>query len=226
MSLPKVFEKLASKYKKNSIVRSLVQLIPCGIGSAFDVGISTHLENIREERATTFFDELAAGKQEITPELLESNDFLHCFFITTSAAMRTRRKEKIRMFANLLKSSCLHDNFANIDEYEEYLGILDDMSYRELSILNILERYEQQNPYREGDEDNDLLLANKYWDKFVKELTENMGIPKNEISSILTRLNRTGCYELFTGKYWDAISGQGKLTQTYKRLKNFIINKS
>ena len=60
------------------MIRSLVQLIPFGVGSAVDTGIAVRLSNIREERLRSFFDELAEGDVDLPEELLESDDFIHC----------------------------------------------------------------------------------------------------------------------------------------------------
>jgi hypothetical protein len=212
--------KLAKRYQRYPVLRGLIQLIPFGIGSGIDAALLTRLQNISEERTKAFFDELAEGNIVLKPELLESEDFLHCFFATAKAALNTRRREKIKFFAKLLKASTLPDAFSNTDEYEEYLWILDELSFRELSILFILDNYESQFP--KIAEENDLQRANRFWDRFTTELIEKLSVPKDEIDAILTRLNRTGCYETFVGGYFDYTGGKGKLTSTYFRLKKLI----
>jgi len=134
------------------------------------------------------------------------------------AALNTRRREKIKFFARLLKASTFPNSFSDTDEYEEYLKILDELSFRKISILFILDKYESRFP-KTGKE-NDLKRVNRFWDKFTTKLVKQLDIPKDESNAILTRLNRTGCYETFTGSYWDYTGGKGKLTPTYFRLKN------
>ena len=86
-----------------------------------------------------FFDELAKGDVIVDEELLKSEDFLHAYFATTKYALNTRRREKIEMFARLLKSSITEKDISSIDEYEDLLKVLDELSYRELLALRILE---------------------------------------------------------------------------------------
>ena len=175
MKQPSTVKKLVQRYEKNPVLRGLAQLISLwslGIGSAIDAALLTKLQNIREERVRTFFDELAAGKVELNPELLESEDFLHCFFATVRAALNSKRREKIKMFARLLKSSILRNTFSNTDEYEECLGILDELYYRELLILFTLDKYESQYPKKEYQE-NDLQRATRFWKEFVAGLEKN-----------------------------------------------------
>jgi hypothetical protein len=212
--------KILESYEKKPVIRGLIQLIPFGIGSGIDVALTTQLDNIRNERAKEFFDELSSGDVELTPELLESEDFLHCYFTTTKLALNSRRREKIRMFARLLKSATGEANFSSTDEYEDYLNILDELSYRELTILFKLHKYESEYFLKEGE--NDLQRATRFWDMFTKELTGQVGIPELEVDALLTRLNRTGCYETFVGSYWDYTGGKGKLTPTFYRLIELI----
>lgn len=131
-------EQLANRYKTNPVIRGLIQLVPWGIGSAADVALVTILENIRKDRAREFFDELGKGAVQLTPEIIESEDFLHCYFSTVRAALNSRRREKIRYFARLLTSSINSSEISTVDEYEEYLSILDELSFRELGILVVL----------------------------------------------------------------------------------------
>lgn len=125
------------------------------------------------------------------------------------------------MFARLLKSSTLTDSFLSTDEYEEYLKILDELSYRELLILFILEKYESNSISK--DDKTGAQAIHPFWDRFYEEIEKKLSIPKNEIDAVLTRLNRTGCYETIIG-YLDETGTEGNLTPTYFRLKKLIEN--
>lgn len=212
------------KYENNPVLRGLAQLIPFGIGSGVDVALCTHIKNIRNDRINIFFNELDRGDIMLSSKLIESEDFLHCYFATAKAALNSRRREKIEMFARLLKSSIKEQSSSNIDEYEAYLGILDELSYRELCILFRLYEFESDYPY--NDEENDLQHSNHFWAKFILKIEDELGVPPNESDAILIRLTRTGCYETFIGNYLDNTGGQGKTTPTFKRLKELIENNS
>ena len=222
----KTLERLANRYAENPVTRALVQLIPCGIGSAADTALVTILENIREDRAREFFDELKRGDVELTPEIIKSEDFLHAYFATAKAALNTRRREKIRCFACLLTSSIDSSEISTIDEYEECLGILDEISFRELGILVILSRYEKDYPHQAGERDYDRRV--RFWDRFSSEVCSRFSIPRGDLSSIITRLNRTGLYETFVGYSSVAESNLsytgriGALTPLYRKLEKLI----
>ena len=210
---------LLEKYENNRVIRALIQLVPSGIGGAIDVVLTKTLENIKKERLTAFFDELATGDAVVDEKLLECEDFLHAYYATTKYALNSRRREKIRMFARLLKSSITESEISDVDEYEDILKILDELSYRELLALKVLDEY---NSTPRTEEQNDLQWTEQFWGEFEQRLSNELRIPKNQVADFMNRIGRTGCYELFTGMYWDYTGGKGKLTSTYQRLKKFI----
>jgi hypothetical protein len=217
----KMLQPLLEKYKGNRVIRGLIQLVPFGIGGAIDVILVETLNNIQHERATAFFDELATGNIVVDENLLRSEDFLHCYFSSAKYALNSRRREKIKMFARLLKSSLSEEGPKSVDEYEDFLKILDELSYRELLALSILDEY--SNRPRE-EEHNDLQWTNTFWSEFEKRLPQELLIPAEEIAGFMDRISRTGCYEMFKGGYWDYEGGKGKLTPIYHRLKRFILD--
>jgi len=210
---------LLEKYESNRVIRGLIQLVPFGIGGAIDVVLIRTLENIQEERATAFFDELAKGDAVVNEELLESEDFLHAYYLTTKFALNSRRREKIKMFARLLKSLLTENEIRSIDEYEDYLKILDEISCREFLALKVLDEY-SETPRTE--EQNDLQWTNQFWEDFESRLAGELNIPIEQVVDFMNRITRTGCYEMFTGSFWDYTGGKGRLTPTWQRLKNFV----
>lgn len=215
--IPKLVE-LAEKYESHPIIKGLIQLIPGG--SSVDSIISTCVNNIRADRVKAFFQELESKKIELTPDVVGSEEFIHKYLITMKAVLNTRRREKIRMFARLFYSSITDHIVENIDEYEEYLSILEDLSHRELIVLLKLYGYEEINPKQ--DNQNDLQWSSIFWDQFVGDLIVNIGINKEEIGAILTRLNRSGCYETIIGTYLGYTGDQGKLTPLFYKLQRLI----
>ena len=210
---------LLEKYENNRVIRALVQLVPFGIGGAVDVVLTKTLENIQKERAEVFFHELATGDVVVDEKLLECEDFLHAYYATTKYALNSRRREKIRMFARLLKSSLTEREISDVDEYEDFLKILDELSYRELLALKVLDEY-SSTPRTE--EQNDFQWTNQFWDEFEQRLSDELSLPKDQVADFMNKIVRTGCYEIFTGMYWDYAGGEGKLTPTYYKLKKFI----
>ncbi len=127
MSVSRYVEK---KYRNHPILRSLLQLVPGGVGAALDSAVSDQLHKMRAERLDTLFQELQDGERDLTPELIQSEDFLQEFLATTSAALRTKRREKIRWFGRLLLAATgANPGISLADEHEDYLAILDDLMH-------------------------------------------------------------------------------------------------
>lgn len=98
-------ESLLLRYENIQVIRALVQLVPFGAGGALDMLLVGTLDDIRRDRSAAFFDELSVDGALITEADIQSEDFLHKYFTTVKVALNTRRRDKIVMFAKLLKSS-------------------------------------------------------------------------------------------------------------------------
>lgn len=215
----KHLENFAKNYSNDPHSRALLQLLIPYLGAPIDTELTMGYAKMMEERERVFFTELARGNSILTKEIIESNNFLHCFFATNNYVLKTNRKEKIELFAKLLKSNLEIDLLKDTDEYEEYLEILFELSYREFQILCTLRKFE--NMHQIEDYENECGRATHFWDDFKNELTQKLKIEKNEIDSLLIRLMRTGCYETFTGKYYDE-TGTRKTTKIFDKLMNLI----
>jgi hypothetical protein len=85
---PGRLERAGHWYVKKPILRALAQ----GVGSfvpgvaAADTWLSEKLSALEHERTRTFFEELDRSDIELTPKIVASEDFLHCFTVAVRAA--------------------------------------------------------------------------------------------------------------------------------------------
>ena len=93
MSKESALQEIGNAYDKNPIIRALIQIamshIPYGIGGAIDATLTANIQQMREKRLRTFFDELAVGSHVLTESLIQEEDFLHAYFATLKAAVNT-----------------------------------------------------------------------------------------------------------------------------------------
>ena len=212
-----IFDELIERYGDKLGVRMAIQTIPW-VGSAAETALSSRVATLRRRRVLTFFDELAAGELVPSEATVESEDFLHCLCATVAYAINTNRREKIRMFARLLKRSFDAGGPADADQYEVLVKILDDLSFNEIRALETLHDFqdEPREPH-----DNDLKWTLRLWPAFQDRLWDELGVPRAETSDFLNGIARTGCYREFQG-YMDYTGGLGQLTPVYDRLRAYI----
>lgn len=208
-----MFDYLITKYAERPFVRALVQFLQ--YGGIADTLLQARYDRIRRERFEYFVDELAAG--QLSEELLHSDDFLHCFYQTTQAALTSRRREKIALFGKLLNGFA---NAGDLDEYEELLQSLEQLSLREFRVLVLLHKFETNEPRMA--EQNDLQHASEYWERFSQNACGTLHIAPAEFAGYLARLSRTGMYCEFTGAYFDYDGGVGRTTPLFARLCDWI----
>lgn len=218
-----VVGELALRYDKMPLTKALFSLLPLpGLG-AVDVLVQARLDEYRHERALEFFDELAAGEMVLTTDLIQSEDFLHAYFCTAKAAMNERRREKIRLFAKLLTSSVSGGVLPDLDEYEKYLKILDDLEPREMQILLLLDELTEKHG-RENISGGEGWLDrfHGFSKEFSSELETRLGVRISERSSVIMRLARTGCLQIFIPTTSGASRVAALLSPTYYKLKDAV----
>lgn len=104
-------------------------------GSIVDSTLASFYTKEKERRLKDFYDELASGNLNLTPEYIKTDDFLHKYFITLHVVLETKRTEKIQFFARLLNNSQSPMVNTLTEYYEDFLKALDELTYQELFIL-------------------------------------------------------------------------------------------
>jgi hypothetical protein len=197
---------LETKYNGIPFIRALLQLHP--VGSSADTVISGIFNNMRNARLDAFFNELSKGKLP-EPNLI-TEDYIHKYALTIKYVLNTYRKEKIRIFAIIFRNSLYEKSeLVDVDVYEEFIKILDELGYREIAALKI---YESLITDPQIKNENELEQAFRVWDKFTEILEKDLKVPKEQAQSFMLRIARTGCYEEITGGYLDYTGGKGRLT--------------
>lgn len=183
----------------------------------------------QERRLKTFFDEVNEGEITLDKQIIENNEFLHRYFITLRTVLKTNRDEKIKVLADFfINRGSRNLDGSYTDTYEEYLGIIDELSYRELLILRTLEDFEKRLigsgddiESEEEQEDPRVTEMNEYWAEFqntVSELTEGSTL----VPALMKRLERSGLFQI--ADIWDNDDNRGFLTDLYYDLKNDLTN--
>lgn len=206
------------KYTIAPWIRALSQINP--LTAIPETYITAKADEKRKQREKIFFDELAKGKLSINQKTLEQSDLLRKIEVAMRATYRTQREEKIKMLAHLLLGSEDDSALSDIDEFEYYLTIVDELNYRELVLLSVLDRYYQELRKRDFKTDGELAKAvGEIWPEFLIEAATELSISEFEVENMLQRLASSGCFEPFRG--FGSPTG-GILSHTYDRIREII----
>lgn len=218
---PNFVDRVIAFHAKHSddspIVKFFLQSLP--IASALDSSVSS----LKNKRSKKFFEKLEAGHITLTDEVIKSDDFLHCFFITYQATIKSRRDEKISLIADFLINGLSETSpIKMIDEFEEYACLLDELSYRE--IIALIKLRELETPHKGISYENSLKRTDQYWGEFLNFLNE-IEIEKPQQPGFLKRLERSGCYRTFQGLYLSDTGGIGETTSYFDNLYQLLTAK-
>lgn len=207
------------KYSENALLRTSISSIPF-IGSPFDVFLATKAQKIVNDRIMNLFNELIEemGTLEdrmVDKDYINSEEFIELFTKTIETAAKTRSKEKIKLYAKLLKGAI---KFQDRKKYssEEYLQVLSELTMKELEVAKAI--YKQQRKEKRKDE-NELQWALRCgWEKLKKDCPL---IPKEDFQFILLRLEKSGLIkELSTG--WLGEGGIFVITDVYRKIMEYL----
>ena len=222
--------KAAEAYEKHPVIRALAQaLSPIPGVSIIDAGFQATATRLREERDRAFFEEL--GRQgTITEEHLKNKDFVHACISTLTAARRTQREEKIKMFARLLANYAKGDMNSTADACEQQLAILEELTYLEIQVLLLIDFYEQT-AYPNGPHPPRSITYNgSFWVELLDNIEDKMRVPFPQIFGLIERLRRTGLFEKIPSSSAHAFEHRGcwltdeagRLTPNFDTLKQWI----
>ena len=186
--------------------------------------LTPRVVEIRASRMREFYEELEKGGIILTEDVVQLEDFFHCYSKTLTAVVNTRRRRKIRLFARLLTNSLKGAGVRDPEDYEFLLGVLDDLSLEDLAILKCIEEYEKVY-YKNGQfDDNQGQRSSE--GRLLELVRKRLGLTDAELgdqdlAGMVVRLNRSGCY---LGLGWrEGPAHDCRLTGIYYKLKRLIL---
>lgn len=186
--------------KDNPVVKvtilSVLKSIPV-FGELIDNAIDISLSDFQQRKRDELLEIILSDSDRITSDMVNDVEFIMNFGKTLEAVNRLATNDKVVYFASLLKNSYFTEDKIKNDEFEEYLGVLSELSFREINLLiEYIKRFKKID-IKEKDEELEI---------FYNEILDKLNITKEETVCILERLqSKQLCIfsEGFnTGKYW------------------------
>ena len=207
--------------KGNPVVSSLlmapIKAVPV-IGDLVDSTTDKLLENFQQKKEQEFIDVILKDSNSITTEMANDVEFIVNFAKTREAVRRLATNDKVKYFGNLIRNGYLSGEHIENSEFEESLEILNTMSYRE--IMYLVDYYKFCN----GRHLNGVERLNS-WYSFLNQYSSKMKVKQHVISSIFSRIAKTGFVEAIYVTTSGSVDGERTL-ETPAEQDAFMINKS
>lgn len=170
--------------KNNPVVKSTIlsvlKAVPL-IGELIDSSIDSLLTEFQNRKRMELLETILSSDSLITSEKVNDIEFIINFAKTLESVNRLSTNDKVCYFANLLKNSYFSDDTVSTDAYDEYLSILNDISFREIQYVCFL----YKNPIGKG-------KGFRNWGKFKEAFISEFSLDKKMVYPIFYRLKRTG----------------------------------
>lgn len=210
-NLDKLLTNASREYSKRTSIRALVPLIPY-VGSSIDVLLGSKAQKFAEERKERLYTELKAeieklDEPKIDKEYLQSEEWFDILLQAIDKTVRTRSKEKIKLFAKVLKGALLFSGLDKGSRAEEYLNVLSELTINEVRLAKVVFDLKEVDITRE--KDNELFRRCTF-------------IDKEDFPFYMKRLEKAGLVREMVGMIADYEGGIYKITATFTKMMDFL----
>ena len=171
--------------KHNPVVSAFIESIKVVpfIGDLIDDSLESTLIDLQCKKQQQLLDVICnASTGTVTSDMVNDIEFIMSFAKIRNAVNKLSNGDKVKFYGNLLVNGYLseRDNIS-IDEFEEYLELVNTLSYRELEYLSFFKEFSDRYKGR---------LVYQNWKEFSKEFRDKF--PNRDVCSVFKRLQRTG----------------------------------
>jgi len=217
--------KASEIYGNQTIIRAGINAIPF-VGGTIDVLLSSYGNNFVIKRLESFISELQnqfeqLDNKKIDQSFFETEEGFDLIVKSFSSASRTRQKEKLRLYAKIIKGAITVGKEYEEDEPELYLKIVEELSLKELMVAQYL--YQLKEIERKNPEDNNINSAQAEMTNDAKWLSAKYPeFREDELVSIFVRLEKTGLIKELVGSYLGYTGGKYLISPLFKKFYDFI----
>lgn len=174
------------KIRTNPIVQSVflssLKSVPI-IGDFVDSTTENLLDNFQKKKEQELIDAIFTNTNCITTEMINDVEFIINFNKTLEAVRRLATNDKIIFFGSLVRNGYLTGEHIENNIFEEYLNILNSLSYREIVFLIDFKKWSDKNSFSSN-------INN--WQMFKEEYANKCNISTNLLEDIFIKMTRTG----------------------------------
>lgn len=205
-------DKLENARKKDNILNhpvvkillNTLNIIPA-VGSTLETGVDSSLNFLfkkKQEERLLSICEIIISDDKITSEMVKDVKEIMSFAKMLDVARKLITNDKLDYLARLYKNLISQDE-KDYDEYEEFLRRLDELSFREIEMLHILDELdlviEDLNTKKQGGDGsfeegrhNQIVRIESKWLKFQDIIEKKFQIDSLDLQGYMQSISRSG----------------------------------
>ncbi|MCI9080476.1 MAG: hypothetical protein HFH68_16480 [Lachnospiraceae bacterium] len=185
--------------KENPVVSSVllapIKAIPV-IGELLDLSIDKSLENFQQKKEQELIDIIFKNSHSITSDMVNDVEFIVNYARVREAVKRLATNDKVKFFGNLIRNGYLSGRHIQSSIFDEYINILNSMSYREILYLVDYKKYCEDCSKKKKSSISLLGRAyNNKFPQFCRDYSEKNNITQREIYFVFKHIEQTGFIE-------------------------------
>ena len=150
--------------KHNPVISAFISTIKTVpyIGDLIDDSLESVLSEFQSKKQQQLLEVISqASFGTVTSDMVSDVEFIISFAKTRNAVDKLLNGDKVKFYGNLLVNGYLNkEDKISVDEFEEYLELINSLSYRELEYLSFFKEY--SNKYKGR-------LVYQNWAEFSRE---------------------------------------------------------
>lgn len=185
--------------KENPVVDSVllapIKAIPV-LGDLIDSSTNKLLNDFQEKKEQELIDVILRDNLSITSEMVNDVEFIINFARTKEAVQRLATTDKVEYFGNLIRNGYLQGEHIEGSIFDEYIHILNVMSYREILYLVEYKKYceDLSKKSKSTRHINGKTYSNKY-EAFCREFSKQIKVSPREVDYVFLHIKQTGFIE-------------------------------
>ena len=153
----------------SSVISGITAAVPL-VGSLMSEGVNLIFNDFQIKKRKEFLDIILSESDKITSDMVNDIEFIINFAKMLEVINRLSSNDKIKYFANLMKNGYFTNDKIINDEFEEYLDILNRLSYREINYLLFMK--DQENKFSKLRKTRKNINYHISWNRFNRLFSE------------------------------------------------------
>lgn len=174
--------------KTTGVIKVVLGNIPIlsSINDILDL-VNNQIREYQKEKLQLLFDVINSSDKISDFDILKSNEIIMQFRKAVTAVLKLEKSEKVLFIGNLFKHEYVEAEVYETDEFNEWLNLIETLSYRELLLLK--DMYEICKPFRNIESTKIYRDIEK---EYMQKISTKYGYSKGFISGKLSGLVSTG----------------------------------